>query len=137
MDQNLLLCPVCGSPLRRVGNTARCENAHAFDYAKEGYLNLLAGRRRAGASSGDSREMALSRRVFLEKGYFAPLRDSLASYVEEHCGGSASAPPFLERSSTAAVSSPSSMAFWRVNAFVMATTTPVSSRRRTMKRPPL
>ena len=71
MDQNLLLCPVCGSPLRRVGNTARCENAHAFDYAKEGYLNLLAGRRRAGASSGDSREMALSRRVFLEKGYFA------------------------------------------------------------------
>lgn len=89
MDQNLLLCPVCGSPLRRTGNTARCENGHAFDYAREGYLNLLAGRRRAGASSGDSREMALSRRAFLEKGYFAPLRDALASYVRAHCGGSA------------------------------------------------
>ena len=74
----LLCCPVCMAPLTREGRTARCAGGHAFDYAKEGYLNLLAGRHKAGALSGDSREMALARRAFLDRGYFAPLKEALA-----------------------------------------------------------
>lgn len=81
----LLCCPVCGLPLSRKERAARCRNGHSFDYAKEGYLNLLAGRHKAGALSGDSREMALARRAFLDKGYFAPLRDALAAYIQAHC----------------------------------------------------
>lgn len=83
---SLLCCPVCGRPLSRQGSAARCENGHSFDYAKEGYLNLLAGRRRAGALSGDSREMALARRAFLERGYFAPLREALTACLRARVG---------------------------------------------------
>ena len=86
MAMNLLCCSVCGARLTREGSAARCENGHSFDYAKEGYLNLLAGRRKAGASSGDSREMALARHDFLEKGYFAPLKAALEKEILKNGG---------------------------------------------------
>lgn len=85
----LLRCPVCRAALRGGAPTARCENGHAFDYAREGYLNLLAGSHKPGSMTGDSRAMALARRAFLEKGYFAPLRDALADYIGAHCSGDA------------------------------------------------
>lgn len=83
----LLRCPVCRAALCGGAPTAHCENGHTFDYAKEGYLNLLTHSHKPGALTGDSRTMALARRAFLEKGYFAPLRDALADYVREHCSG--------------------------------------------------
>lgn len=86
---NGLCCPVCRAALRREGRTARCENGHAFDFAREGYLNLLAGSHKAGSSTGDSRAMALARRAFLERGYFAPLRDALADYIGKNPAGGA------------------------------------------------
>lgn len=85
----LLRCPVCRAALHGGAPTAHCENGHAFDYAREGYLNLLAGSHKPGSSTGDSRTMALARRAFLEKGYFASLRDALADYVRERCTGDA------------------------------------------------
>lgn len=78
MQMKGLCCPVCGEQLILAEKGARCANGHSFDRAREGYLNLLAGRHRAGALSGDSREMALARRAFLDKGYFAPLKEALA-----------------------------------------------------------
>lgn len=83
----LLRCPVCRTALRCDARTARCENGHAFDFAREGYLNLLAGSHKPGSSTGDSRTMALARRAFLEKGYFAPLRDALGAYLQPHGAG--------------------------------------------------
>lgn len=49
----------------------RCENTHSFDIAKEGYVNLLTGSK-SGSLIGDNRDMARSRKSFLDKGYFAP-----------------------------------------------------------------
>ena len=37
----LLCCPVCGGAMRVNSNILSCENRHAFDIAKEGYVNLL------------------------------------------------------------------------------------------------
>lgn len=72
----LLICPVCGLPLVTQNRTMRCENNHSFDLAKEGYVNLL----RSGKSGdliGDDKVSARCRRDFLNKGYYAPLKDGL------------------------------------------------------------
>ena len=76
MDPCVLRCPVCSGPLRAEGPSLRCPGGHCFDLAKEGYVNLLIGSR-PGDATGDSKEAARFRRDFLNKGYYAPLRDAL------------------------------------------------------------
>jgi 23S rRNA (guanine745-N1)-methyltransferase len=56
-----------------------CANRHAFDVAKEGYVNFLVGKRPKYA--GDTAEMLAARRRFLEAGHYAPLRQRLAEKV--------------------------------------------------------
>ncbi|MCR5825892.1 MAG: methyltransferase domain-containing protein [Oscillospiraceae bacterium] len=73
---NPLRCPVCGGSLSLRGKTASCAAGHAFDVAREGYVNLLRAQR-SGDRMGDSKDSARSRRDFLDKGYYAPLRDAL------------------------------------------------------------
>ncbi|MBO4769925.1 MAG: methyltransferase domain-containing protein [Clostridia bacterium] len=72
----MLLCPVCGKPLEKELNTMKCTAGHSYDVAKEGYVNLLrAGR--PGDRIGDDAASCRARRDFLNKGYYAPLRDRL------------------------------------------------------------
>ena len=74
----LLICPVCGMPLASQNKVMRCERNHSFDVAKEGYVNLL----RSGKSGdliGDDKISARCRRDFLNKGYYAPLKDGLVT----------------------------------------------------------
>ena len=78
MDCRLLICPVCGDGLRQAGRSLRCGAGHCFDLAREGYVNLLTGSR-PGDATGDSREAARFRRDFLNKGYYAPLREALCA----------------------------------------------------------
>lgn len=81
----MLCCPVCGMPLCRNERTLRCENNHSFDVAKEGYVNLL----RTGKSGdliGDNKISARCRRDFLNKGYYAPLKDALVNLFREREG---------------------------------------------------
>lgn len=81
------ICPICKKILTRVQNTRRCENNHCFDIAKEGYVNL-APSRSAGASSGDSKQMCLDRRLFLESGFYGVLARAIALSVSDYseCG---------------------------------------------------
>ena len=72
----MLICPVCAKALKKVNNALRCENGHSFDTAKEGYVNLLISGK-PGGNRGDSKEMAVSRRDFLNKGYFSPLAQAV------------------------------------------------------------
>ena len=51
--------------------------------AKEGYVNLIAGSHKKGSLIGDNRDMALSRRRFLEKGYFDSLSDEIINIIKE------------------------------------------------------
>ena len=79
-----IVCPVCKQNLNINGNCYRCEGRHCFDIAKEGYVNLLAGNHKAGESIGDNKDMALSRKKFLEKGYFSPLADKITELIVSH-----------------------------------------------------
>ena len=35
----VLICPVCGKPLKKTEKSFICEKGHFFDIAKEGYVN--------------------------------------------------------------------------------------------------
>ncbi len=74
------MCPKCKNKLSLTGKSMLCENNHCFDVAKEGYVNLLCSNK-SGHLIGDNRNMALSRRDFLNKGYFISLAESLKSEI--------------------------------------------------------
>lgn len=75
-------CPHCALPLDTVGGSLACANAHSFDRAAEGYVNLLpAGRKRSVRPAGDSAEMILARRRFFDAGHYAPVAERVASMV--------------------------------------------------------
>ena len=81
----MLICPVCQSPLCQENKTMRCENNHSFDIAKEGYVNLLRSSKN-GDLIGDDKISARCRRDFLNKGYYAILRDALVTIFSEEKG---------------------------------------------------
>ncbi|MBQ2486722.1 MAG: methyltransferase, partial [Ruminococcus sp.] len=83
MLTELLRCPVCACSLHAEGRTLRCERGHSFDIAKEGYANLLLSGK-PGDSKGDNKEMARSRRDFLNKGYYEPLARAVADCAEAY-----------------------------------------------------
>ncbi len=78
---SLLLCPNCGTELNREGRQFVCASGHSFDCAKEGYVNLLIGSK-SGENRGDSRASARARHDFLNKGYYACLKDAIAERMQ-------------------------------------------------------
>ena len=79
----IMKCPVCGQALEPINRIWRCENRHSYDVAKEGYVNLLSAHK-SGDTIGDNREMALSRRDFLNKGYYQPLAQAVTECLEKY-----------------------------------------------------
>lgn len=79
-----LLCPLCNQPLHRAEKSLVCDNGHGFDIARQGYVNLLTVQQKHSLSPGDTREQVLSRRAFLEAGFYAPISDSLNRAALEH-----------------------------------------------------
>ncbi|GAO02132.1 putative RNA methyltransferase [Anaeromyxobacter sp. PSR-1] len=78
-----LRCPVCGAPLAAAPGAVRCPAGHAFDLARQGYVNLLRGR---SPGTGDDAAMVAARETFLGAGHFAPLGAALARAAEGHAG---------------------------------------------------
>ncbi|MEU1842105.1 putative RNA methyltransferase [Micromonospora sediminicola] len=83
MDHRILgrlRCPVCAEPLAEAtaGTTRalRCPRGHSFDTARQGYVNLLAGRT---PHSGDSADMVSARSDFLAAGHYDTVATALAS----------------------------------------------------------
>ncbi|WP_432950128.1 putative RNA methyltransferase [Kribbella sp. CA-253562] len=72
---SVLRCPVCADGLQLADRTARCGQGHAYDLAKQGYLNLLPSA--SNGIEGDSAEMVEARSVFLAQGWYEPIRDAL------------------------------------------------------------
>jgi hypothetical protein len=81
---HLLTCPFCQLTLSESGNTFVCANNHTFDIAREGYVNLLRKKQ-----LGDTKEMLVARRQFLEQGYYQPLSDQLNELIYAHLSSSA------------------------------------------------
>ena len=67
----LLRCPVCGQALAERGDALSCSGGHAFDIARQGYVNLVPGR-------ADTPEMVEARDEFLSTGHFRRLSEALA-----------------------------------------------------------
>lgn len=84
MTQNYpppFVCPVCYEPLMMQEKSFRCRANHTFDMAREGYVNLLIGKRPK--IQGDDKAMLLARRQFLQTGHYQPLMKRLCEQVME------------------------------------------------------
>lgn len=78
------LCPICGSELSRRERSLVCPSRHSFDIARQGYVNLLAVQQKHSLTPGDTREQVLSRRAFLEAGFYQPISDALNRAALDH-----------------------------------------------------
>lgn len=71
------------------GRSFQCSKRHTFDQAKEGYTNLLLANKKNSAEPGDSKDMLIGRRAFLERDFYAPLADKLAALIKQTLPGEA------------------------------------------------
>jgi 23S rRNA (guanine745-N1)-methyltransferase len=80
----LYICPVCGEllQLHQSGKNYACQNQHSFDLAKEGYLNLLPVQHKHSKEPGDSKQMMIARREFLEAGFYEPMAKAVAMMID-------------------------------------------------------
>ena len=76
-------CPLCQSPLQLIEKSLRCDNNHTFDYAKEGYVNLLPVQNKNSKQPGDNLDMVQARRAFLSTGHYQFLQQAIATLVAE------------------------------------------------------
>jgi len=79
----LLRCPVCRHELTAAAGALVCRNRHSFDVAREGYVNLLRGRKRQPASGGDSQEQLRYRAAFLDAGHFDGIAAKIVERVQQ------------------------------------------------------
>ena len=77
-----LLCPLDGQPLSRDGNQLQCTRGHSFDYARQGYVNLLPVQHKRSKAPGDSKEMVAARKRFLDSGAFSPISETLTALID-------------------------------------------------------
>lgn len=83
-----LLCPICGNTLTRQDRRYVCEKNHSFDIARQGHVNLLPVQNKRSLNPGDTAQQVISRREFLDGGYYAPIRDALCNLAKDHgCWG--------------------------------------------------
>lgn len=83
MNRNVLpylRCPNCALELTEATGSLRCPRGHSFDVARQGYVNLSAGRV---THAGDTADMVADRAGFLSAGHFAFISTALASAVPD------------------------------------------------------
>ena len=78
-----LICPLCGETLEKNEKSFRCPNRHGFDIARQGYVHLLPVQSKHSRSPGDTREQVISRRRFLEGGFYEPIARAVAQAAME------------------------------------------------------
>ena len=79
----LFLCPKCKKELNIEERICRCDSGHSYDRAKEGYVHLLPANQKNSKAPGDDKGMVAARRAFLDKGFYAPLRDALCALAAQ------------------------------------------------------
>ena len=84
----MLLCPLCAQALTQQDRAYVCPNGHSFDVARQGYVNLLPVQQKRSLQPGDTKEQVLSRRAFLDGGFYAPIAEALCTLAADHgCAG--------------------------------------------------
>ena len=92
---SLFCCPICGEKLTQQGNALCCAHRHSFDFAAQGYVNLLPANRRHSAAPGDDAGMVAARRAFLQQGWYAPFAKALCQLAKD-CTANIAAPAVLD-----------------------------------------
>jgi 23S rRNA (guanine745-N1)-methyltransferase len=87
----MLVCPICELVLTRDGPRYHCPNAHSFDIARDGYVNLLRV-----PYPGDTRAMLHARRAFLDAGHYRPLAVAIAAHIHAHIHANTATPAVLD-----------------------------------------
>ena len=78
-----LICPICAEKLNLRDRQYVCVRNHSFDVARQGYVNLLTVQQKHSLNPGDTREQVLSRREFLEAGFYGPIANALIETAQE------------------------------------------------------
>ncbi len=79
-----LKCPICGDPLLSDEKRLFCLNSHSFDIARQGYVNLLPVQNKHSLNPGDTKEMLLARRRFLDSGKYDPICRSVVDAIKQY-----------------------------------------------------
>lgn len=86
-----LICPVCREALIKENpRLYRCSKNHCFDIAKQGYVNLFQSYQSKNKRHGDDKLMIKARTDFLDRGYYAPLRELICTLLDKHLVDNAS-----------------------------------------------
>ncbi|WP_156484813.1 putative RNA methyltransferase [Bhargavaea cecembensis] len=76
-----LKCPVCGNPVRvEEGGRLQCRESHSFDFAKQGYVNVLT---RPAAGHYNKELFEARRRIMRDSGLYAPFHEAAADLIRE------------------------------------------------------
>jgi 23S rRNA (guanine745-N1)-methyltransferase len=78
----LLACPRCGHSFVHAQGAYRCDEGHAFDIARHGYVAFTAGG--GPHHSGDTADMIAARSAFLGAGHYSPIADAVAGWAPDH-----------------------------------------------------
>ena len=77
----MFICPICKEQLNKNEKSYCCTNNHSFDIAKQGYVNLLPVNKKHSDNPGDSKDMVVSRRTFLESGNYDCFAEKLVEII--------------------------------------------------------
>ncbi|MGX6592605.1 methyltransferase domain-containing protein [Cetobacterium ceti] len=77
----MLICPICKEKLIKEGRIYKCSKNHTFDISKYGHSNLLLSNQKNSKIPGDNKDMVLSRKHFLEKGYYEGISNSVNNII--------------------------------------------------------
>lgn len=76
-----LRCPLDDLPLMLEDGSLRCAGKHAFDIARQGYVNLLGAQDKRSRDPGDDKAMVSARHQFLQDGHYQPIADSIGQLL--------------------------------------------------------
>lgn len=85
--ESIYKCPVCQKRLMMGKKRFLCSNNHSYDISEKGYVNLMLANQKKTKDPGDNRDMILSRRNFLNSGYYKKFSDSLNQVIIEELFG--------------------------------------------------
>ena len=77
----MLRCPICQEKLEKSDRQFVCPNHHSFDIAKQGYVNLSLKQKK---NQGDNKAMVQARTHFLEKDYYAFMRQEVLDLLKKY-----------------------------------------------------
>ncbi|NOU48960.1 23S rRNA (guanine(745)-N(1))-methyltransferase [Pseudoalteromonas sp. JBTF-M23] len=78
----LYQCPLCSAALSQHKQSLCCENRHQFDFAKEGYVNLLPVQNKKSKQPGDNLQMVQARRAFFATDHYVFLQQAIVNLIK-------------------------------------------------------